>query len=117
MIQPSDSQSSLLSGNTTDSENLDDYRDFYLVGEQCIRATNFPWNFKPGTQYHSDIPMGLVEQLRHSSFASNSNHPGVVPPFISLSQLPASNPKRAAEFEQTVSADSTLWLIDLIKLT
>ena len=66
--QPSDSQPSLLSGNTTDSENLDEYRDFYLVGEQCIRATNFPWRNRDG------------------------------------------------EFEQTVSVDSTLWLMDFMIL-
>ena len=95
--QPSDSQSSSLKGNTTDSENLDDYRDFYLVGEQCIRATNFPGSFKPCTHNTSNVPS-------RDMFGR------------SLNSTPAPESNRAAEFEQTVSVDSTLWLIDFIRL-
>ena len=99
--QPSDSQSSSLKGNTTDSENLDDYRDFYLVGEQCIRATNFPGSFKP---------------CSHNT--SNSNVPSQRGGMFGMpySSAPAPESNRAAEFEQTVSVDSTLWLIDFIRL-
>ena len=106
--QPPVSQPSSLGGNTTGSENLDDYRDFYLVGEQCIRATKFPWSFKPCTHDTSNSNY-LQPQMIFGQSGNYITH-------VAQQRFPsaASNSNRAAEFEQTVSVDSTSWLIDFI---